>query len=172
MSLSPICLSLQYVSLSNMSPFSICLTSPQCAASSSKLYRMEEKVKNKQCPHCDEAFKDHRAFEAHVNRHTDNRPYGCKTCGKTYLAKTHLAVHAKCHTLPKRCEQCDLRFGRSDALKKHIRLVHEQQQVKCRHGCGWTCWETRGRGRHEKTCRFILTLKVDSQRNNLRTTSG
>ena len=118
-----------------------------CDKMFSKEYRLRahnriahENVKNKQCPHCDEAFKDHRAFEAHVNRHTDNRPYGCETCGKTYLAKGQLAVHAKCHTLPKLCEQCDLRFGRADALKKHIRLVHEQRQVSCRHGCGWACF--------------------------------
>ena len=113
-----------------------------------------EKVKDKQCPHCGEAFQASRAFKAHVNRHTDNRQFACETCGKAFLVESHLKEHAKRHTLPYLCDMCDLRFGSDLSLKGHKRVVHEQQQVQCRHGCGFGCWQIGNRGRHEKLCKL------------------
>ena len=111
-----------------------------------------EKVKDKQCPHCGEAFQLGRAFTAHVNRHTDNRQFACETCGKSFLVHSHLKEHAKRHTLPYFCDECDSRFGSDLTLKNHRRIVHEQRQTQCRHGCGWKCWQIANRGRHEKSC--------------------
>ena len=113
-----------------------------------------EKVKDKQCPHCGEAFQASRAFKAHVNRHTDNRQFACETCGKAFLVESHLKEHTKRHTLPYLCDKCDLRFGSDSSLKGHKRIVHEQQQVQCRHGCGWNCWQIANRNRHEKSCKL------------------
>ena len=112
-----------------------------------------EKVKDKQCPHCGEAFQAGRAFTAHVNRHTDNRQFSCETCGKSFLVESHLKEHTKSHTLPYFCDECDSRFGSHESMKAHRRIVHEQEQIECRHGCGWKCWQIANRGRHEKSCR-------------------
>ena len=113
-----------------------------------------EKVKNKQCPHCGEAFQASSAFKAHVNRHTDNRQFSCETCGKAFLVDSHLKEHAKRHTRPYFCDQCDIQTGSNTSLKRHKRIAHEQQQIECRHGCGWKGWETISRGRHEKPCKL------------------
>ena len=113
-----------------------------------------EKVKDKQCPHCGEAFQASRAFHAHVNRHTDNRQFACETCGKAFLVESHLKEHAKRHTLPYLCDKCDSRFGSDLLLKTHRRIVHEQRQIQCRHGCSWSCWESSSRNRHEKSCKL------------------
>ena len=114
-----------------------------------------EKVKDKQCPHCDETFHEmNSAFKAHVNRHTDNRQFSCETCGKSFLVEPHLKEHAKRHTRPYFCDQCDHQTGSNTSLKRHKRIVHEQQQIECRHGCGWKGWETISRGRHEKPCKL------------------
>ena len=111
-----------------------------------------QKTKDQICPHCGEAFGPHsQNFRAHVNRHTDNRQFGCDTCGKSFLVERHLKSHMKRHTLPYFCDKCDLRFGSSDALKDHTRIVHEQVQLFCRHGCGYSSWVASGRGRHEKS---------------------
>ena len=108
----------------------------------------------KTCPHCSEVFDASRAFLAHVNRHTNNRQFSCDTCGKSFLLENHLKEHTKRHTLPYICDKCDSRFGSSLSLKAHTRVVHEQKQIQCRHGCGWSCWESSNRNRHEKLCRL------------------
>ena len=97
-------------------------------------------------------FQAGRGFTAHVNRHTDNRQFACETCGKSFLVHSHLKEHAKRHTLPYFCDNCDSRFGSDINLKGHRRIVHEQQPIQCRHGCGWSCWQSTSRNRHEKSC--------------------
>ena len=94
-----------------------------------------DKVKDRKCPHCDEAFHvaNSRSFKAHVNRHTENRQFSCETCGKSFLVHSHLKEHEKRHTLPYFCDKCDLRFGQDGRFKEHIRMVHEQRQVQCKH---------------------------------------
>ena len=68
------------------------------------------------------------------------------------MLENHLKEHTKRHTLPYFCDKCDSRFGSSLSLKAHTRVVHEQKQIQCRHGCGWSCWESSNRNRHEKLC--------------------
>ena len=113
---------------------------------------IHQKVKDKKCPHCGEAFQAGRGFTAHVNRHTNNRQFACETCGKSFLVHSHLKEHAKRHTLPYFCDNCELRFGSDTTLKDHRRIEHDQVPIKCRHGCGWTCWQKTSRNRHEKSC--------------------
>ena len=115
--------------------------------------RRHEKAKDKNCPHCGEAFEASVAFQAHVNRHTDNRQFACEICGKSFLVQAHLKAHAKIHTLPFSCDKCDSKFGSDGILKTHTRIVHENQQINCRHGCGFSCWESSNRNRHEKSCK-------------------
>merc|ERR1712222_54074 len=57
----------------------------------------------------------------------------------------------KLHTLPYFCDKCDSRFGSTLALREHTRKVHDQQQILCRHGCGFSSWGTANRNRHEKS---------------------
>ena len=93
------------------------------------------------------------AFQAHVNRHTDNRQFACEICGKSFLVRSHLKSHARIHTLPFSCDICNSKFSSDGILKNHTRIEHEKQQIDCRHGCGFSCWESSNRNRHEKSCK-------------------
>ena len=115
--------------------------------------KRHEKVKDKKCPHCGEEFQAGIAFQAHVLRHTDNRQFACEICGKSFLVQSHLKSHARTHTLPFSCNICNLKFSSGGILKKHTRIEHENQQIDCRHGCGFSCWESSNRNRHEKSCK-------------------
>lgn len=43
---------------------------------------MPENVR--QCPHCSREFKKNDHYDRHVRSHTNEKPYGCRTCGKFY----------------------------------------------------------------------------------------
>ena len=104
----------------------------------SKTHTKEKKLI---CPHCSECFHVYKTYKAHVLRHSDSRQHSCEECGKAFLLKTHLKNHMNSHTLPFKCDQCDVRKGSLGNLKNHIRKVHDGVLVTCRHGCGWQCGE-------------------------------
>ena len=105
------------------------------------------------CPLCGEGFTDKCTFEAHVNRHTNNRQFACETCGKAFLIQRDLVNHIKTHTRPYHCDQCEESFGSTMVMKDHIRRVHECIQIECRYGCGWQSWDRRNMHRHEVSCK-------------------
>jgi hypothetical protein len=115
---------------------------------------VHEKKMDKICPHCGEAFSRIAQYEAHVNRHTNNRPFSCETCGKDFLIEHHLQKHMQRHTRPFSCDNCGQSFGSLGDLKAHTRTVHEGVQIECRHGCGFLSSMRGNRNRHEKACKL------------------
>jgi len=112
--------------------------------------KAHNKVKDKICPHCGEAFSATSSFNAHVNRHTDNRQFPCEVCGKAFLIKEHLNIHMKQHNPSYHCDQCDSVYAVKSRLADHRRRVHEGLALACRHGCGWRGADLGSRNRHEK----------------------
>ena len=110
------------------------------------------KKRDKKCPFCEEEFYNLTTFRCHVNRHTDHRPYPCEICGKAFLAARHLKKHLAVHTLPHQCHLCEKKFSSKDVLDDHIRK-HAGVKLDCRHNCGHSYMDRRGRERHEKSCR-------------------
>ncbi|NXE69769.1 E4F1 factor, partial [Calcarius ornatus] len=62
------------------------------------------------CSHCNEAFNDVAALEAHSKSHTEYKPFKCEECGKEftkgYLLKKHQEVHVNERRF--RCGDCTL----------------------------------------------------------------
>ena len=115
---------------------------------------VHNKVKDKICSFCGQAFFHDSIFEAHVNGHANNRPWKCERCDKSFLTKRHLKMHTDRHNLPYQCKQCTEKRGCSTELKKHTRRVHGGERLSCRYGCGYQSWQTGNRSRHEADCQL------------------
>ena len=107
--------------------------------------------KDKQCPFCEKEFYDTNTFKCHVNRHTDNRQFSCETCGKAFLTDRDLKKHFAVHLLPHKCHLCEKKYSTNGLLEDHIRK-HAGIKLECRHTCGHSYMDRRGRERHERTC--------------------
>nr|XP_055062375.1 zinc finger protein 62-like [Misgurnus anguillicaudatus] len=75
------------------------------------------------CSRCGKIFNSQSDLRAHMQIHTEERPYSCDQCGKTFTQKGSLNVHKKIHTgeRPYRCDQCGKSF-----LYKSIFIVHKR----------------------------------------------
>jgi len=113
--------------------------------------KVHVKRRDKQCPFCGKEFYDTNTFKCHVNRHTDNRQFSCETCGKAFLTDRDLKKHFAVHILPHKCHLCEKKYSTNGLLEDHIRK-HAGIKLKCRHTCGNSYMDRRGRERHERTC--------------------
>ncbi|KAF4680614.1 hypothetical protein FOZ60_013234 [Perkinsus olseni] len=75
--------------------------------------------------------------KAHLDRHvssvhTDDRPYQCPMCPKTFKRASHLKRHEEnAHSIEKNeiCEKCGKAFGGSEQLRRHLK----RHRVKAAH---------------------------------------
>jgi KRAB domain-containing zinc finger protein len=115
---------------------------------------VHSRVKDKTCPVCGRAFFNGSIFQAHVNRHENNRPWKCERCEKSFLTKNHLNMHTDRHNLAYQCKQCTEKRGSASELNIHTRRVHIGDKLTCRYGCGYQSWQTGNRHRHETDCQL------------------
>jgi uncharacterized Zn-finger protein len=79
------------------------------------------------CSHqgCDRSFSRVQNLRSHMRCHLVTAPHSCKHCGLGFRRTTDLQRHIRTmHTpndqKPWACPKCPKRFGRSDALKRHM----------------------------------------------------
>ena len=88
---------------------------------------------------CGTAFESVELLVAHfIDDHINviKEPFYCrwKDCPRTgdnFCSKSALNTHVRIHTgeRPYKCNQCQKSFSRSDAMKKHMRNVHDMRRV-------------------------------------------
>ena len=91
------------------------------------------------CEHCVKAFTTSTAYERHLLKHSEERPYRCIACDAGFKLKVHLKKHHLYrHTdeYPCGCSICGKRFKDSSAVRLHERIHSTDRPFKC--GCGKT----------------------------------
>ena len=61
------------------------------------------------------------------------KPYECKTCGKSFAQNNYLKKHYRIHTgeKPFKCQECGTAFGDRSTLVKHKRIHTGEKPYKC-----------------------------------------
>lgn len=69
---------------------------------------------------------------AHVVVHSDDAPFQCDQCAKSFKNKTRLRIHMEIHSDYKWiCPVCGLAFNSSHSFNKHKFVHSDQRRHKC-----------------------------------------
>jgi hypothetical protein len=85
------------------------------------------------CDQCTKSFSRMSTLVRHIRLHNGDKPYKCGQCMKSFSQKSHLASHIRLHTgdRPHKCDQCFKSFADKSTLIKHIRVHTSDKPFKC-----------------------------------------
>lgn len=95
--------------------------------------QFHHKIKKIYCEFCDIRFDSITKKKEHMNIHTNNRPFMCATCGKSFKQRASLFAHKIHHsnTYPYDCRCCGKKFKRKSEVKYHESTHTGEKQFSC-----------------------------------------
>ena len=82
------------------------------------------------CTVCSKTFTTNGALTVHMRTHNKEAPYSCSMCDKAFTTNSQLTVHMRTHTkeTPYKCVDCDQAFTTSHSLKRHLKSRHTTKE--------------------------------------------
>jgi len=88
---------------------------------------VHDKIKEHECGKCDKKFAHSHHLRTHMRLHTNEKPYSCSYCERTFFDQSGLLQHEiRTHTkkFPHLCKDCPKRFMTPGMLDKHVKKKH------------------------------------------------
>jgi len=85
---------------------------------------------------CYKAFSRSDTLNIHMRSHTDDKPYKCSLCDKSFSESRYLQTHqhsAHSNSRPYLCSYCGKTFTTDKLMKHHVRIHTGAKQYSCEH---------------------------------------
>ncbi|XP_053236165.1 uncharacterized protein LOC128409626 [Podarcis raffonei] len=105
----------------------------QCDSSPTTPQRTPTNDKPYQCQECGKSFAHKWVLTNHQRIHTGEKPYKCLECGKCFTRKVNLIPHQRIHTgeKPYQCLECGKTFRQKRYLTSHQTIHTGQKLFQC-----------------------------------------
>ena len=76
---------------------------------------------------------EYKDLRAQTRKHTEERPFKCTTCEKSFARRRYLIDHNRIHTgeKPYKCNFCGQCFNRLSNLRQHLSIHTREERFKC-----------------------------------------
>lgn len=121
------------VSSSASLPLSLSFEPSSLKPSLSTLASFASQERPFKCTLCPKSFNQRINLNNHIRTHTGEKPYTCSDCFKTFSQRTTLKNHQRTHTgeKPYSCLECGKAFAQRTNLKNHERVHSGEKPFKC-----------------------------------------
>ncbi|XP_041971288.1 zinc finger protein 883-like isoform X2 [Aricia agestis] len=119
---------------------------------------VHERIRNYPCTSCARTFGTKKNLESHFRTHTNERPYKCEICPKSFRVLAALKKHESCrHSFTRviggemeyKCNICSVKFDHKGLYMDHLKTHHEASSVCDQCGLVLSC--DRSLARHRLT---------------------